>query len=55
MLQWYVFLQNLKDATKKLKTDQKDSVKLQDTKIKYISILYFYKLVTNYQKEKFRK
>ena len=32
-----------------------NSVKLQDTKLKYRNLLHFYTLTTNYQKEKLRK
>ena len=46
--------ENPKDSTKK-QLEQMNLVKLQDTKLTYRNLVYFYTFIMNYQKEKLRK
>ena len=46
--------ENPKDSTKKL-LEQMNLVMLQDTKLTYRNLVYFYTFIMNYQKEKLRK
>ena len=46
--------ENPKDSTKKL-LEQMNLVMLQDTKLTYRNLVYFYTFIMNYQREKLRK
>ena len=48
------YIEDPKDATRKLLELINELVKLQDTKLIHINLLHFYTLTTNYQKEKLR-
>ena len=50
-----LYIENLKDTSKKPLKLLKNSVKLQDTELTYRNLLNFHTLTENYQKEKLRK
>ena len=50
-----LYIENPKDATRKLLGLSMNSVKLHDTKLIYKHLLHFYILTVNYEKEKLKK
>ena len=48
------YIENSKDATKKLLEQINDFIKFQDTKLKHRNLLRFFTLTTTYQEEKLR-
>ena len=50
-----LYIENPKDATRKLLGSPMNSVNVQDTKLIYRTLLHFYTLIMKDQKEKIRK